>query len=51
MPPSAVQIVSIGSSDDDYSFTLDEQAMMGVLSKAPPQMKVKATTQITLIEN
>ncbi|GMI40169.1 hypothetical protein TrCOL_g2096 [Triparma columacea] len=40
MPPSAVQIVSIGSSDDDYSFTLDEQAMMGVLSKAPPQMKV-----------
>ncbi|GMI12607.1 hypothetical protein TrRE_jg5701, partial [Triparma retinervis] len=44
MTARAVQIVSIGSSEDDYSFTLDDEALMSVLSKAPPEMKISVVS-------
>ncbi|GMH93621.1 hypothetical protein TrST_g2917 [Triparma strigata] len=36
----AVQIVSLGSEDDDHAFNLNEEALTAVLNKAPSNRKV-----------
>jgi len=40
MSSHAVQIVSIGSEEEDFSFNLDEDALNSIISKCPPKMKV-----------
>mmetsp|Transcript_5241 Transcript_5241/g.14868 ORF Transcript_5241/g.14868 Transcript_5241/m.14868 type:complete len:577 (-) Transcript_5241:128-1858(-) len=42
----AVQIVSVGTEDDQYAFTFHEDTLNGVLSKVPPGWKVSVISVV-----
>ena len=42
--PCAIQIVSIGNPDDEFSFDIDSKALDAVLSRAPSNMKVSVVS-------
>ena len=44
--PHAVQIVSVGTEDDQYAFTFHEDTLNDVLSKVPPGWKVSVISVV-----
>lgn len=44
--PHAVQIVSVGTEDDQYAFTFHEDTLNAVLSKVPPGWKVSVISVV-----